>query len=121
MIEGLGSIRLEVSNLERAVAFYRDGLRFGTLVMDAGAAARATLMAGDVQLVLALDGQASGPARRRGAGVSLTVNVAGVDAYHDALVARGLSPSAPVDDADGRHFSVVDPDGYRWCFRQGLD
>ncbi len=121
MIEGLGSIRLEVSDLERAVAFYRDGLRFGTVALEDGHEVRAVLTAGDLRLILSRTVRATRTSRRRGAGVSLLVNVAGVDAYHDALVARGLAPSAPVDDADGRHFSVVDPDGYEWCFRQGGD
>jgi hypothetical protein len=48
------------------------------------------------------------------------MEVVGLDAYHDALVARGLEPSPPADDGRGRCFLVVDPDGYEWCFRQSM-
>jgi len=48
----------------------------------------------------------------------LAIEVAGLDAYHDALVARGLDPTAPSDQDHVRSFTVVDPDGYVWLFRQ---
>ena len=119
MIEGLESIRLEVRHLEQAIAFYRDGLRFsylGRMDMDGrGAGARFRASDFDVALVE----ESAGPPR--GLGVCLWVDVSGVDAYHDALVARGLEPSAPVDAQHRRSFTVIDPDGYRWCFQQSLD
>jgi len=117
VIEGLGYIRLEVSDLGRAIAFYRDGLRFTYLSTEDGATPLALLQAGDFRLALV----AAEAGVARGQGMCLLVDVSGVDAYHDALVARGLEPSAPTDVAHSRSFGVVDPDGYQWRFRQSLD
>jgi catechol 2,3-dioxygenase-like lactoylglutathione lyase family enzyme len=116
MIEGLGCVWLEVADLERSVAFYRDGLRFQ---VDHGAdalAAGVVLRAGDLRVCLVEVGSTG---RRRGAGIRLALDVAGLDAYRDALVARGIGSTAPVDRDGARHFSVRDPDGYLWQFYQG--
>lgn len=124
VIEGLGFVRLEVGSLARSLAFYRGGLCFELADADAPVDGRATLHAGGLTLVLvqAPDGApvASGAAAARGEGVDLAVAVSGVDAYHDALVARGVSPGPPHDDGPVRSFAVVDPDGYRWRFVQSL-
>ena len=118
MIEGLGYVWLEVADLAQSVAFYRDALRFGLERTDTGKPPTAHLRAGDLSVVLAeVPGAA---ASRRGRGVLLTVEVSGVDAYHDALVARGLDPSRPVDADHRRRFTVRDPDGYAWTFVQSL-
>ncbi len=116
VIEGLGYIQLEVADLGRAIAFYRDGLRFTYVEADNGASPMAVLRAGGFQVALV---EARAVTERR-QGLCLLVYVSGVDAYHDALVARGLDPTPPTDTEQGRSFGVVDPDGYRWCFRQSL-
>lgn len=118
LIEGLGYVRLEVTDLERSIAFYRDGLRFSFDGPDDGDGSSARLHAGDLRLVLVEAPNRSSD--RRGAGVRLSVEVTGVDAYHDALVARGLTPSRPLDEDHSRLFSILDPDGYRWAFIQSL-
>lgn len=121
VIEGLGHIRLEVQDVARAVAFYRDGLRFGSLDAGDDAGQGVHFQAGRLHVVLVPRPNGRSPqAPAAGHGVRLTLDVAGLEAYHDALVARGLVPSAPGTDADLRSFVVVDPDGYEWCFRQSL-
>jgi uncharacterized glyoxalase superfamily protein PhnB len=119
VIEGLGYIRLEVTDLDRAIAFYRDGLRFAFVGLDEAMGPRAHLTAGDLNVMLE---QAPNGRRmpHRGRGVRLSVDVTGLDAYHDALVARGIDPTAPLDEGRARSFTVSDPDGYQWCFRQSL-
>ncbi len=118
LIEGLGHVRLDVMDLERSIAFYRDGLRFGFDGRENGDSPRARLHAGDLKLVLYQI--QNRPARGVGHGVLLSVEVTGVDAYHDALVARGLVPSRPKDEEHSRRFTITDPDGYGWIFVQSL-
>jgi len=116
LIDGLGDIRLEVADLGRSVAFYRDGLRFVCEGQDEANPELVHFRAGNVHVVLAHCAPAAH--RRRGAGIRVSIAVAGVDAYHDALVARGLNPSPPADDTQARRFTVQDPDGYQWVFVQ---
>ncbi len=77
------------------------------------------LEAGSMRLLLVeeADDRRNG---RRGVGIDLEIEVNGVDAYHDALVARGLDPSPPADGPGGRRFLVEDPDGYRWWIYQSM-
>jgi uncharacterized glyoxalase superfamily protein PhnB len=116
LIEGLGFVRLEVKDLGRSLTFYRDALRF-ELDQEAEDPPQAFLRAGDLNVVLA---EVRSARSHSGNGVRLSIEVTGVDAYHDALVARGVVPSAPVDDQSTRFFSVRDPDGYEWRFHQSL-
>ena len=117
MIEGLGYVCLEVTDLERSMAFYRDGLRFQYDRRDDEPLPCVHLRAGDLHLVLTQS--ASGRDGRR-RGIGLFMDVSGVDAYHDALVARGIGVTAPADDFGRRSFTVRDPDGYVWTFHQSL-
>jgi uncharacterized glyoxalase superfamily protein PhnB len=115
LIERLAFVRLEVGDIERSMAFYRDGLRFQFVGSDDGPEPRVRLLAGDLSVVLS-----PGPARprSRGHGVLISLEVVGVDAYRDALVARGVAATVPVDRDGARSFSVRDPDGYTWRFHQ---
>jgi catechol 2,3-dioxygenase-like lactoylglutathione lyase family enzyme len=119
LIDRVGAIELAVSDLERSIAFYRDGLRFSIETRCAEPSDTVHLRAGSVHL--ALVAVAPGRPRHRSVGISVTVEVSGVDAYYDALVARGLLPSPPKDGGGRRHFSIRDPDGYNWTFVQALD
>jgi catechol 2,3-dioxygenase-like lactoylglutathione lyase family enzyme len=114
LLEGLGYVWLEVHDLQRSVTFYRDGLRFVEGPETNGVVVH--LRAGDLHLILS---ESLEMVDQRGEGVALAVEVSGVDAYHDALVARGLEPSRPQDDGNRRSFTVMDPDGYEWRFTQG--
>jgi len=125
LIERLGSIRLGVRDLHRSLEFYKDGLHFAADSIDAqsGGSRTACLMAGNLHIVLA---EMPLPEHRdkgngRSAAVRLSLQIQGLDAYHDALVARGLMPSPPRDEANSRSFLVADPDGYVWHFVQSLD
>ncbi|MFN2114763.1 MAG: VOC family protein [Anaerolineae bacterium] len=119
MIEGLGHVRLEVTDLARSIAFYRDALRFELDHEEPqDDPPLAFLRAGDLTLVLA-ERRTAGR-RRRDNGVLLSIEVTAVDAYHDALVARGVAPSAPIDGPVVRQFSVRDPDGYEWRFLESM-
>lgn len=119
LIERLGAITLEVTDLERAISFYRDGLRFTFDGYLGENPPQAQLRAGGARLLL-VQAQ-SGRALDRTSGVFLALEVSGLDAYHDALVARGLTPSPPADANDHvRRFGISDPDGYRWILEQSL-
>lgn len=120
MIEGLGSIRLTVWDLERSIEFYGRGLRFapgaesdGDMNPDA-----VRLTAGSLCLELVASRKQAAPVSTNGRGIFLSVSVSGLDAYHDALVERGLQPNLPRDVDGGRAFSIEDPDGYVWQFTQ---
>jgi catechol 2,3-dioxygenase-like lactoylglutathione lyase family enzyme len=118
LIEGLGYVWLEVRDLQRSVAFYRDGLRFALDERAEQAADRVHLKAGDLRLILSP--AVTGTANSVGHGVTFQMDVAGVEAYHDALVARGLNPGPPIDDGAERSFTLRDPDGFEWRFHQSL-
>ncbi len=120
MIEGLGCIRLAVRDLERSIEFYGRGLRFAANVEgDEGAApGLVRFTAGTLCLELVVRPHSQAPRSTNGGGVSLSVSVRGLDAYHDALVERGLEPNLPRDIDGGRSFSIEDPDGYIWRFTQ---
>jgi catechol 2,3-dioxygenase-like lactoylglutathione lyase family enzyme len=116
LIEGLGSVLLEVTDLERSLAFYRDGLRFDLDRQEDGESPSAILHAGELRVVLL---QRKG-GRHAKAPVQLAIEVSAVDAYYDALVARGLRPGPLHDGDNGRGFVVRDPDGVAWRFEQSL-
>jgi catechol 2,3-dioxygenase-like lactoylglutathione lyase family enzyme len=116
VIEGLGYLWLEVSDLERSITFYRDGLRFAVDTGNRNGPSTAHLRAGELRLILSE--ATPSPRDCSHHGIAFTIEVSGVDAYHDALVARGLQPSAPHDDGTQRGFSLQDPDGYEWRFIQ---
>ena len=105
------SRRLEVADVERSVAFYRDVLGFDVL----------TLNDGSVEVV-------SGPARvqlSRGAperGAIVFFQVDDVNALRADLAERGARPSQ-LERANGikvRMFEVRDPDGHTLWFGQSL-
>jgi len=116
LIERLGSVWLEVADLERSLGFYRDALRFDVLHRADDARPLAELRAGSLRLTLAESD--AGCATHRG--LQLTIEVAGLDAYYHALVSRGLDPTPPADDGPVRCFTVRDPDGLVWRFEQSL-
>lgn len=117
MIQGLASIRLEVGELDRSLQFYLDGLRFELVVPPNGVPRRAELRAGTLSVLLA---EAPPTRSRRAVGVGFRVDVLALDAYHDAIVARGIDTGPESDEGGARQFPVRDPDGYVWFFREVL-
>lgn len=120
MIEGLGCIRLLVRDLERSIEFYGPGLRFSAVSDGVEAASDDVVRMQVGTLCLELERCPPGTTveASNGRGIQLSVSVRGLDAYHDALVERGLEPGRP-RDADGeRSFSIEDPDGFVWRFTQ---
>ena len=114
MITALGAIRLEVNDLDRSMAFYVDGLRFELAAAPGGSPPQAAVRAGGVTVVLCEVPSARG---RRAAGAGFRVDVVALDAYQQALVARGVATSPSTDDG-ARQFLVRDPDGFVWQFRE---
>jgi predicted enzyme related to lactoylglutathione lyase len=117
MISGLRFIWLEVSNLERSLRYYRDGL--GMRVEEAAPVRGqrlASVEAGELELVLA-ETDAADPSR--GGGVGLYLVTHDVDHYVGALRARGIEVGEPTDEPwGGRVAELYDPDGHRLCLVQ---
>ena len=109
-IESLSTITLQVANLKRSLAFYRDGL--GLDFADASQRSAQALV-GDVCLLLHEDFDPTLKDKPRGAGIDLHFSVADVDACFEALSKSGLRPENPPEDHPwGREFAIKDPDGY---------
>jgi catechol 2,3-dioxygenase-like lactoylglutathione lyase family enzyme len=111
-VTGVGILLIQVSNIERSVRFWRDGL--GIPFRDQGAADGCfECRLGGTQVLLHPDFGDDLRGIKRGAGVAVHLSVDDADAYHAELVSRGVKPShAPEDKPWGREFSVHDPDGY---------
>lgn len=109
-IQALSTITLQVADLGRSLAFYRDALG-----LDFGSASQrsAQTQIGQVSLLLHVDFDPTLKDRPRGAGVDLHFSVADVDACFEALSKAGLQPEGAPEDHDwGREFAIKDPDGY---------
>jgi glyoxylase I family protein len=129
-VRGFSHVCIQVSDMERALGFYRDalGLRviFDVALSGAGLAAAAgeagargrmvgCLVPGSrVTLELLCFGHRAPTPRPAtpGSGYSnVALSVVDLDAAWAALDARGASPRRPVEVAGVRMFFVADPDG----------
>jgi uncharacterized glyoxalase superfamily protein PhnB len=120
------SATLRVRDLRRSLDWYRDVLnvtvhrrheRGGVLVA-------ATLVAGDIRLVLEQDCVAHDLDRPRGEAIRLSLTTTqDIDALATAITTRGgVLETPPADIASGtRSFSVVDPDGFRLTLSQEFE
>jgi predicted enzyme related to lactoylglutathione lyase len=117
MVTGLRFVWLEVSDLERSLRFYREGL--GLHVEETASCSgkrTACVKAGELELVLAESSLTDQP---RGTGVRLYLVTHDVEHYAAALPSRGIEAGAPIDEPwGGRVVEVADPDGYRLCLVQ---
>ncbi len=108
----IDEILIQVSNMERSLKFYRDGLgilfeptRYGDDSFEA--------KVGQVRILLHPDFDDSIKESRRGAGILIHLWSPNVDAYCEDMRQRGMVIADETKDRPwGRHFSVVDPDGY---------
>lgn len=111
-VQRIGEILLQVSDIERSLRFYRDGLGIPferTPYADGSFEAQV----GEVRLVLHPDWDDTLKQARRGAGVFMHLWVEDVDRYGEEIRQRGIRiVEEPANRPWGRHLSVVDPDGY---------
>lgn len=117
---------LDVSDLDRSLAFYRGVLGF-EILFERPEERFAYLTFGAVHLMLE---EAAGPGRRfhpaplefpYGRGLNLQIEVPDVDGLHARAQAGGVSVRIPMEErwyrqgdreAGNRQFVVIDPDGY---------
>jgi len=130
-IRGFSHVCVGVSDLERALAFYRDGLGLRVIfdveldgpgmesvTGEAGARGRMVgcLVPGSLVTIellwFAHRAGAAAQARRSTGYTNVSLAVADLDAAYAALVARGVRPlQRPVEVGGVRMFFVADPDG----------
>ncbi len=111
-IQRIDEILIQVSDIERSLRFYRDGLGMPFAPAPYGDNSYIAKV-GEVKLLLHPDFNDSLKRSIRGAGILIHPWVPDVDAYCDELRQRGIRIAEdPEDRPWGRHFAVVDPDGY---------
>lgn len=108
---------LNVADVPRSVAFYRDALGFEVArsFEQGGRMVWARLTCGVVELMLNQHGELSDARRRREPyrDVVLYLSVDSADDVHKRLAARGFAPGKLNDEDYGvREFQLRDPDGY---------
>jgi catechol 2,3-dioxygenase-like lactoylglutathione lyase family enzyme len=109
----ISELVLEVSDLDRARAFYRDGLGFEETLFGEGAEGRYWYLVGDsarLGLWTPQEGIAGG---RGGAHVHFAFSVGddAVDSLKSRFEANGIEVEGPVRLGPGRAIYVTDPDG----------
>ena len=110
-IERFTTITLQVSDVERSLHFYRDGL--GLSFNPASSESAVGAMVGDLFLLLHKDFEPGLGEKERGAGIELHFGIPDADEYFEELRQRGVEPHGePKDQPWGRVFSLSDPDGY---------
>jgi catechol 2,3-dioxygenase-like lactoylglutathione lyase family enzyme len=113
-ITGVHTVLIEVSDVERSLGFWRDGLGIPLAPDREDKQNCHDAWIGGTHLLLHRDFSAATGSAARGAGVHLHLSVDDADAFHALLHRRGIEPaSVPEDKPWGREFDVVDPDGYR--------
>ena len=111
-IQRIDEILIQVSDVTRSLRFCRDGLKIPFEPSPYGDDSYQARV-GDVTLLLHPDFDDSLKNTKRGAGILIHPWVPDADAYCDELRRSGIPiATQPVDRPWGRHFTVVDPDGY---------
>ncbi|MBI3286517.1 MAG: VOC family protein [Chloroflexi bacterium] len=112
-VQRVDEILIQVSDVQRSLKFYRDGL---------GIALKATAYGDDsfeanvggVRFLIHPDFDGSLKNVHRGAGIHIHFWVPDADVYYALLRKRGIQVIEPPENRPwGRHLAVVDPDGYR--------
>jgi catechol 2,3-dioxygenase-like lactoylglutathione lyase family enzyme len=104
-IEKIGNVAYEVSDMDAAVAFYRDTLGLTLKFQDGGR--WAAFDVGGVTLALAGADQSAGP------GATVSLKVGDVEAWSREAAARGLEVGPVRTGPHEQLVDVVDPDGNR--------
>ena len=110
---------LEVTDVARSIAFYRDTLGFSAAVWGEPAEF-AIMQRGTVSI--ALDGSERGRTANNQHWAAY-IYVADVDALYEEFNKLGVSIAREIEDAHYgcRDFDIADPDGYILAFGQDLD
>jgi uncharacterized glyoxalase superfamily protein PhnB len=114
--EGLAAI-FQVRDFAEALAWYRDVLGFevGWTVGDPPSYASVCRDRAEINFGAPKPGQTIAPS-------SVYIAVTDIDAYHDALRARGATIDVPIADRDYgmRDFTVTDPSGNRISYGMAI-
>ncbi len=112
VVQRVHEILIQVSDVERALRFYRDGLGIPFVPTHYGDDSFQAKV-GEVRVLLHPDFDDSLKDAKRGAGLILHLWVPDADSYCEEILRRGITiGEGPRDRPWGRHFAVVDPDGY---------
>jgi catechol 2,3-dioxygenase-like lactoylglutathione lyase family enzyme len=113
-IRQVSAVTLAVRDMARAVAFY-EAIGFERLY-GGGTATFTSYRLGETFLNLILTPSYTGQWWGR-----VIFRVDKVDAFHEALVAQGMTPELPRDGSWGeRYFHIKDPDGHELSFAELL-
>jgi catechol-2,3-dioxygenase len=112
-VTGISELVLEVADLDRARAFYRDALGFEETLYGEGREGRYWYLIGDTArlgLWTPQEGLAGG---RGGAHVHFAFHLphGELDPLHERLESRGVEVEGPIQLGPGRAIYVTDPDG----------
>jgi uncharacterized glyoxalase superfamily protein PhnB len=113
-VTGLAAI-LHVKDMTPALAFYRDKLGFAVTFTWEEPPRYICLCLGDAAVHLNSYTPPAGPAH-------LSIFCKGIDALYAQIVGRGVAIEEPIADRPYgmRDFAIVDPDGHRLVFGQGI-
>jgi len=106
---------LHVKDMPAALAYYRDKLGFTVSFTWEDPPRYICLRLGDASIHLSSHAPPAGPSH-------VCIFCSGVDALHAQLVARGVKIEVPIADRPYgmRDFDIIDPDGHRLVFGQGI-
>ena len=112
-VTGISELVLEVSDLERARAFYRDVLGFEETLYGEGREGRVWYLVGESARLGLWTEQVGLAGGRGGAHVHFAFNVpdAAIDTLQSRLEERGAEIDGPYQLGPGRAIYVTDPDG----------
>lgn len=111
---------LTVNDVEKTLAFYRDVLGFTVTDRweEGGKLFGLMLLAGDVSVYVSQDDWKKGKDRQKGEGFRVyCATLQDVDVLASQMKKAGATlDQEPADMEWGRHFSVTDPDGFKYTF-----
>ncbi len=111
---------LAVKDVETSLAFYRDQLGFEATFTWEEPASYAVLKRGE-GVSIHLTSSPNPPSQ--GDHTAMYIFVYDVEALYQEYVGRGVDMDTPLGERDYgmKDFDLLDPDGYRICFGQGVN